>query len=544
MIQKFLTAVFRHKVISLALLIALAAGGYYAYGKFAGSETGNGYILTAARRGTLVQTVGGTGQVSALNQIDLKPKASGEIDYIGVKEGQTVGAGALILRLDTAEAEKAVRDAEVNLESAKLGLEKLKQSTADTAKIMEDAFADISNAFLDFPTVVASAEEIILGSTLNPKNQDNIGFYKDFVGQLDNENYLKVLVFVDSAASDYNTARKDYDAAFLAYKNASRYSDPETIRALLEQTLAAARSLAQALKSEQNLLDFLSDYASSRSKTLPFLINTYKSNLRTYIGQVNTRLADLIGAENDIKNAPLDIRSQELAVKQRENALLDAKEALDNYYLRAPFAGVVANLNVKIGETVSQGTAAGILITAEKLAEVSLNEVDVAKVKTGENATLAFDAFPDLKIAGKVAEIDTVGTVSQGVVTYNVKIAFQTQDERVKPSMTVSAEIITDRKENVLLVPNAAVKYQGNSRYVEVAGVASGEPARRTVETGLSNDEFTEIISGLEEGEKVVVGSGTTANANGTSGAAGTQTRGLFFGGGGGGGGGGTRIGH
>ena len=113
--------------------------------------------------------------------------------------------------------------------------------------------------------------------------------------------------------------------------------------------------------------------------------------------------------------------------------------------------------------------------------------------------------MPDLSISGEVAEIDTIGTVAQGVVSYIVKITFDTQDERVKPSMSVSAAIITDIKTNVLVVPNSAIKSQGGAQYVELK---NGENSleRQQVETGISNDEFTEIISGLKEGDSVVSG--------------------------------------
>ncbi len=112
-----------------------------------------------------------------------------------------------------------------------------------------------------------------------------------------------------------------------------------------------------------------------------------------------------------------------------------------------------------------------------------------------------------------------MGAVSQGVVTYNVKIAFDTQDDRVKPGMSVSASIITEAKPNVLLVPNSAIKSQGGISYVEIvegddrntalADNANGvilknAPRRQNIEIGAANDEFTEIISGLNEGDVVV----------------------------------------
>ena len=106
----------------------------------------------------------------------------------------------------------------------------------------------------------------------------------------------------------------------------------------------------------------------------------------------------------------------------------------------------------------------------------------MAKVKVGQKVTLTFDAIEDLSITGEVAEIDTLGTVSQGVVNYAVKIVFDTQDERVKSGMSVSAAIITDVKQDVLLVPNAAVK-SNDEQYVEV--LENNIPRNQTVETGL-----------------------------------------------------------
>jgi HlyD family secretion protein len=95
-----------------------------------------------------------------------------------------------------------------------------------------------------------------------------------------------------------------------------------------------------------------------------------------------------------------------------------------------------------------------------------------------------------------------VGTVSQGVVTYTVKIGFDTQDDRVKTAMSVSAAIITDIKQDVLLVPNAAVKKSNNEQYVEI--LENNIPRYQAVEVGLSNDTMTEITSGLKEGDKVI----------------------------------------
>jgi hypothetical protein len=195
-------------------------------------------------------------------------------------------------------------------------------------------------------------------------------------------------------------------------------------------------------------------------------------------------------------------------------------------------------MNVKKGDSVTGGTAAATLVTAQKIAELSLNEVDAAKVKPGQKATLGFDAVEGLSIAGAVSDIDTIGTVSQGVVTYVVKIGLDTEDGRVKPGMSVSAAIIIDVKQDVLTVPSSAVKTQGNASYVELfdaplpqangtqGSLSAVLPRRQDVEIGLSSDTETEIISGVKEGDEVVSRTITAKTA--------TAAAPSLFGGGGG----------
>ena len=549
-ILSFWSKLAQHKVLTGFIILIVVVAGYYWYQKATATPAQTKYVLAAVTKGTLISSVSGTGQVLASNQTDVKPKVSGDVVSAPVTQGQHVYAGQLIAQLDTTDAQKAVRDAQSNLESAQLAMDKLKQSSADINQILEDAFADISNAFLDFPTIVSNAQDIIVGSTLNPRNQDNIGFYKDFVGQADDRNYQKALVFIDAASTDYATARAAYDEVFLLYKSTTRYSDSATIQTLLGKTLATTKSLAQALKSEQNLLDYLTDYGVTYSKTLPTLATTYKSTLRTNIGLVNNHLSSLASVNNNIANAPLDIRSQELSIAQRQNALTDAKAALADYYVRAPFDGQLAKLSVKKGDSVSAGTAVATLITPQQIAEISLNEVDIAKVALKQKATLTFDAVTDLTIAGSVVQMDSIGTATQGVVTYKVDIALDTQNDAVKPGMSVSAAIITGTKPDVLLIPNSAVKKQGTINYVlildayktsasQVAitqGVTSAVlPAQQEVTIGSSNDTMTEIVSGLKEGDSVVArtiaATGTVTATTQSGGIGGIRIPGLGGGG-------------
>jgi multidrug efflux pump subunit AcrA (membrane-fusion protein) len=176
-----------------------------------------------------------------------------------------------------------------------------------------------------------------------------------------------------------------------------------------------------------------------------------------------------------------------------------------------------------------------------------MNEVDVAKIKLGQKATIAFDAIEDLTMTGTVAEIDTIGAVSQGVVSYNIKITFDTEEALIKPGMSVSASIITDSKTDVLIIPSSAIKTQGTAKYVQmfsiplVASAISSQgtpstemPNQINVEIGISDDTSTEIISGLKEGDQIIsriITTSTTTTTQASSLLGGGSTRGLTGGG-------------
>jgi HlyD family secretion protein len=579
-ILKIIKKILASKLLLAITILILLGGGYWGYKAFFGASAAVRYVSAQVQKGTLIVSVSGSGQVSASNQVDIKPKVSGDVVYIGVKNGQEVKAGALIAQLDATDAQKAVRDAEANLESAKLSLEKLKQP-ADTLSILQaenslaqakeskldaeaalkkaydDGFNTISNAFLDLPTVITGLHDVLFNSDFSI-NQENLSYYANAVKSYDD----KVLQYKDDAYSGYQTARAAYNKNLSDYKIVTRYSDTSQIESLLDETYNTTKSIAEAIKNANNLIQFYIDKLTERNLKHDSRADAALTNLNTYTGKTNTHLLNLLSIQNTIRNSrdaivnadrsiaekteslaklkagadALDIQSAELTVKQRENALLDAKEKLADYYVRAPFDGIIAKVNAKKGDSVSSASILATLITRQKLAEISLNEVDVAKIKVGQKATLTFDAIPDLTITGQVAEIDTVGTVTQGVVTYAVKITFDTQDDRVKPGMSISAAIITDIKQDALLVPNSAVKQQGDTAYVEIFAGETQVPRRQTVQIGLSNDTMTEVTNGLKEGDQIVTQTITQTAQSQSQQNTGLRIPGLTGGGGGGGG--------
>ena len=585
-------------MVSAVIALALIGGGYFGYTKIFSNDGIVRYATAQVQKGTLIVSISGSGQVSASNQLDVKPKASGEITAVYVKAGQVVGSGAILAAIDARDAERAVRDAETTLETAKLELDKAlkpldeltllqaensltqaknsKQKAEDNIKkAYEDGFNTVSDAFLKLPGVMTGLDDVFFDEGDFERYQWNIDWY---LNQVSLDNRDKATRYRDDVTAAYNKARTAYTKNFDDYKVASRISDTQTIEALITETYETTKLIAEAVKVSNNYIDFVQDDMERYDRTIPSLLSTHQSNIDSYTGTTNSNLLSLLSIQTSLKDSrdaivdadttikerelslaqtkegpdDLDIRAKKITIQQREDALVTAKQALADHYVRAPFAGVIAKVSAKKGDSASAGTAVATLITKQKIAEVSLNEIDVAQIKAAQKVTLTFDAVPDLTITGQVAEVDAIGTVSQGVVTYNIKIGFDTQDERVKTAMSVSASIITEAKPNVLLVSNSAVKSQGGVSYVEVpdesdrsvatanvSGAIFQNPTRQQqIEIGTANDEFTEIISGLKEGDLVVTRTIQPTAATQTqtqSQSGGLRIPGLNTGGGGGG---------
>lgn len=549
-----------HPILAGLVALVLIYGMYWEYGRLTSTTGLVSYVVAEATTDTIVVSVSGTGQVAASNQLDIKPKASGEILSVRVKAGDRVQAGDLLAVIDPTQAQKAVRDAESSLASTKLSYEKLAQpadalsltqaqnnaENAKTAlaKARADAYDDVVATFLDLPTILAGLKDIVSGTTASHGSQWNIDYYKNVAQTWDD----KAVLYRDDVYTTYTKAQSSYDAGFASYQATSQASSPTTITTVANTAYETAQAVSDALHSANTLLQFYEDQTKAHAQIPSTTADTGLTNLAVYVGKMNAHLSSLRSDLNTISSSAqnvtettqslakvqagadtLDLQSSQLSVQQRENALQDARDALADYYIRAPISGTIATFSAKLHDTAGSSSL-GTIISPTQVANIGLNEVDVAKITVGDKVTMTFDALPDITAVGHVSAVDSVGTVSQGVVTYNVQISFDSKEAGVKPGMSVSASIVTDVKQDALVVPGAAVKTQGAQKYVQTftpalvaasstASASAGIPTDRTptrtnVETGLSNDTETEIISGLTEGTQVVVRSITQTTSS------------------------------
>lgn len=229
----------------------------------------------------------------------------------------------------------------------------------------------------------------------------------------------------------------------------------------------------------------------------------------TYIQQ----RADWLQAEADYKN-------QTAVISQAQAALSSSWLSYQAAWatITAPIAGVVSDLiithGMQIGSTnttagsstgVSSQIVGAIKTDGKPVVSISLSEIDAVRVKEDNKATITFDAFPGKIFTGKVLGTNTNGVVSSGVTTYPTTILLDIQNEQILPNMSVTAQIVTSVKNDVLLVPSAAIQTLNGKNVVRVKN-NNGAIKSVPVEIGDSSETQTEIISGVSENDEVVTG--------------------------------------
>lgn len=246
---------------------------------------------------------------------------------------------------------------------------------------------------------------------------------------------------------------------------------------------------------------------------------------------INRSLPEFHIANDNWLAAEAKYKIQQNVVYQTATSLNSAWSAYQkaSSTVYAPISGTVSGLALQIGSVINSNASsqtsnvsntkiANVKTDATPIVSISLTEIDVPKITIGDKATVTLDAYPDKTFTGIVVSIDTVGSVTSGVTTYPTVIKLDTDTTTILPNMAVSANIITARKNDILMVPISAVQQNTDgSYYVQV--MKNNKVNEIVVETGLSSDTQTEIISGLSEGDVVVIATikAATTNTNTTA---------------------------
>jgi len=202
---------------------------------------------------------------------------------------------------------------------------------------------------------------------------------------------------------------------------------------------------------------------------------------------------------------PWSVKLIELQADIARANLESAKLNLEKAVITAPFDGVVADITITEGKEVSTATLVTPAISLVDTSEIEMSgfidEIDIAMVQPGQEANILLDALPDEEVKGEVAFISLVGTTQVGVVSYDTTITLENPVAELRDGMTATAEVIIERRDDVLFIPNKAIR--GTWENPKVLVLVDEQVEEREITLGLTDGINTEVLSGLEEGEKV-----------------------------------------
>lgn len=279
--------------------------------------------------------------------------------------------------------------------------------------------------------------------------------------------------------------------------------DPATFEAQVEQSranLLAAQSNIQ--KAEATLIDAK---------------RTLERNRLLFSKGLIAR-SDLDSAETNYETAKAQAETAKAQAEQAKASLKMAETNLMYTRIVSPVDGIVISRNVDVGQTVAASFQTPTLFTiAQDLTKMEIHcnvsEADIGRVKTGQTAEFTVDAYPDTIFKGKVYQIRNAPITVQNVVTYDVVVKVENPDLKLKPGMTANISIIVETKRDILKIPNAALRFrppemEKDKRPLKGKGVwmiDNGKLTRREITLGISDGSYTEVRSGLNEGDSVIV---------------------------------------
>jgi HlyD family secretion protein len=442
----------RNQIIigTIALVLVLAALTLFIGRR--GSGTGETlYRAHTIQSGQLSDSVGATGSLEPAEQSTLAFLVSGQVAEVLVERGDTVEAGSVLARLDTGDLALALEDAEIT--------QQLQEIAYDQLTTEPDEF-DLATAEAAVYGAVSQLQQLLQGPESEAVQiaQMNLGIAQLSLwqSQITRDRYL------NEGYGDVVAANRQIDRDQLAVDIAAQ----------------------QVIDAQQGADQY--DIAGARAA----------------VAQAQAALNMLLEGprEVDLELAELQIEQAALSVDWTRAALSDAE-------ISAPYDGTVAEVLIEEGELVNLGFPAIVLIDNSELhLDVLVDEIDISQVNVGQPAGIMLDSLPEVDITGIVTYIAPHATIEGGVVSYLVRITLDPTDAPLRSGMTATAEIVTQTLEDALLVPNWAVRLDRatGEAFVNIQR-ADGIVEEIEIQLGMHGDEYSEVASGLEEGDIVVV---------------------------------------
>lgn len=408
------------------------------------------------RRGDLRETVSVAARVEPAQRANVAFGTPGEVAEVTVREGQRVSEGEQLMALDVAQLELAIIDAELAVELQKLSLQGLQQGPSNAEIASARAAVQQAQARLDQVAQPVTDEAIRLAqANLQLAESDRAIAYQRWTDALNQHNQ-------DGQHPDVIIAQKAAEAAELAVQ---------------VRVLELANAQEGATEGE---------VAASRAQ----------------VRQSQAVLSRLLEGPSE-----MDLELQRLAVEQAQLALVDAKAALDEVAIFAPFDGVVTAVNFRPGEQAVPSLPAVVLIDDSSFyLDVQVDELDIIRIQEGQPAVIELDAYPEADLPGRVERIAPVGMELAGVTTFSVRVALEPTEIPLREGMTATVNIVVAELSDILLVPNWAVRFDRTTGQAYASVRVDEQTVEEVaIELGVRGETESEVLSGLEEGDVVVL---------------------------------------
>ena len=471
------------------------------------------YEKVVADIGDIEVIVEGKGVVEENSVYNISPLVNGEIveDYVQV--GQMVNKDDLLYVIDS-------DDIQASLSTAKLAVEQANISYNNTKKQINDL------------KIVANDSGYV--SDLTVTKGAYVTTTMPICNLVETNQYEVVLQFMNAAASQIRVGNRA-TLTYMSYLTTidgtvTNVSDRTFLRAdgsqVSEVTIRVATTgfgLNNAIVKGEVYTDLGTTITSANTAPMTGVTtNMVKAKSTGTVEEVHVKNGDYIEKGTVIvtlENVDLEtaLSNAEIALKNAKNSLTNVEKQLDNYNIKSPITGMVAYKNNKLGDIISnfQSTTSKVMVTivdnSVKKFEMEVDELDIAKVKVGQDVIITIDALNGQEYTGKVSNINTIGKSVAGITSYTVTIELENAPE-IYAGMNVDADIQITSIQDVMRVPLSAVR-KGNFVYKKVSDETYQDEdtsvpmgyQKVKIEIGQNNSDYIEILSGLEEGDTVLV---------------------------------------
>jgi HlyD family secretion protein len=492
------------KAVVLFTVIAIVGVSLTMYGCGSSSDADSEESqIVKASIGTLMTTISSFGSISMPEQAMLTFGSGGSINdvytvsEVNVGFGDGVEEGQVLARLDTTSLQRTIEQKEADLRTAQINLEQ-----ASSEANLAHAKATVSSA----KATLASAEEAlkqaknssISDAETNLENAQRSLATAQRNGEI---NIADAEYAVDEAWDTYFDFLWD-NVGLLEVPDVAAQKDMlywEYEKALEQLEVAKEAAATSVANAEANVTA-----AENALANAPIVIQQKEAT-------VATAKAALAAAEDSLADveAGHDVQLAQIQVDNAKIAVDEALDQLEAATIAAPFNGVVARVNAGVGDEVRPNDVIIHLVNMTVVeVDAAVDEIDVAGVEVGQMATVSVDALPKARLKGQVSAVSPIAASQSGVVTYDIAVEVQNADQyELREGMSATITIMALDVQDVLLVPSNAVQRTADGNAVQVV-IGDGQTEERVVEIGATNGIQTEIVSGLADGERVVVQGG------------------------------------